>query len=336
MVGGEVVDRHRGGFLEAHRIRHRQHLLRGHAHHIRVSSEMRQGQHSLACRVALGTRTERVDHPGHLIADDARRLGGIGIQPLRGHHLRKVQASRADTNADLARAGLRIGRFPHLQGLGPGMPGDPDRSHRHILRRRQPTGAPVLPGADPIYLLKLPGMRLRAPGELAKAKLKTWRISRAAGSLRGCCCDRADPRPSGWRREYGWRVTGSPAGRAAVLVPGARYSTDGPLLMYPGLAVERRGGYTPGRAWAVPEFASDDHERAWVIAQVTAAIDATVVAAGVAAPVVIGKSLASLSAPVVADRGLAAIWLTPVLTDEPTVLALRGCRGSVPAGGRHS
>ena len=122
-------------------------------------------------------------------------------------------------------------------------------------------------------------------------------------------------------------MTGSPAGIAAVLAPGARYSTDGPLLMYPGLAVERRGGYTHRLSWAVPEFASDDHERAWVIAQVTAAIDATVAAAGVAAPVVIGKSLASLSAPVVADRGLAAIWLTPVLTDEPTVLALRAAEG---------
>jgi hypothetical protein len=64
-----------------------------------------------------------------------------------------------------------------------------------------------------------------------------------------------------------------------------------------------------------------------VVAQVTAAIDATVAAAGLAAPVVTGKSLASLSAPVVADRGLPAIWLTPVLTDEPTVSALRAARG---------
>jgi hypothetical protein len=97
--------------------------------------------------------------------------------------------------------------------------------------------------------------------------------------------------------------------------------------MYPGLAAQRRGAYTYRLSWAVPEFASDDHERAWVVAQVTAAIDATVAAAGVTAPVVIGKSLASLSAPVVADRGLAAIWLTPVLTDEPTVSALQAAKG---------
>ncbi len=46
-----------------------------------------------------------------------------------------------------------------------------------------------------------------------------------------------------------------------------------------------------------------------------------------AAPVVIGKSLGSLAAPVVADRGLAAVWFTPLLTDEPTVAALRRARG---------
>jgi hypothetical protein len=97
--------------------------------------------------------------------------------------------------------------------------------------------------------------------------------------------------------------------------------------MYLGLAVERRGGYAHRLSWAVSEFADDDHERAWVIAQVTAAIDATVAAVGVAAPVVIGKSLASLAALVVAGRGLAAVWLTPVLIDEPTVSALRAAGG---------
>lgn len=122
-------------------------------------------------------------------------------------------------------------------------------------------------------------------------------------------------------------MTGSPARRAAVLVPGQAYSTDGALLMYPGLAVERRNGYAHRLSWAVPEFADDDHECAWVVGQVTAAIDATAAAARVAAPVVIGKSLASLAAPVIADRGLMAIWLTPILTHEPTVTALRAAQG---------
>lgn len=111
--------------------------------------------------------------------------------------------------------------------------------------------------------------------------------------------------------------------RAAVLAPGGGYSTDGPLLMYAGLAVTRRGGYAHRMVWAptVPERPAE--RRSWVVAQVAAAIDETVDATGVTAPVVIGKSLGSLAAPLAADRGLAAVWFTPLLTDEPTAVALR-------------
>lgn len=112
-----------------------------------------------------------------------------------------------------------------------------------------------------------------------------------------------------------------------MLAPGAQYSTDGPLLMYPGIAVDRRGGYTHRVSWTVPEFTDEDQARTWVTGQVSSAVDETVEASGVAAPVVIGKSLASLAAPVAAKRGLTAIWLTPVLTDEPTVAALRAATG---------
>ncbi len=54
-------------------------MIRGHAHHVRVSPEMRHGQHPLAGRVALDTLAKRVDHPGHLVADHAWRLRGIRI-----------------------------------------------------------------------------------------------------------------------------------------------------------------------------------------------------------------------------------------------------------------
>jgi pimeloyl-ACP methyl ester carboxylesterase len=111
--------------------------------------------------------------------------------------------------------------------------------------------------------------------------------------------------------------------RAAVVVPGLFYSADGPLLMYAGLAVERRGGSVRRISWTVPRFGTDDDERAWVADRVTEAVDAVAAATGVAAPVVIGKSLGSLAAPVAAGRWLPAVWLTPVLTDEPTVAALR-------------
>jgi hypothetical protein len=112
-------------------------------------------------------------------------------------------------------------------------------------------------------------------------------------------------------------------GHAAVVVPGLRYSADAPLLMYAGLAVERRGGSVRRIRWTVPQFGGGDEERAWVAARVGEAVDAVAAATGLAAPLVIGKSLGSLAAPVAADRGLPAVWLTPVLTDAPTVAALR-------------
>jgi hypothetical protein len=118
-------------------------------------------------------------------------------------------------------------------------------------------------------------------------------------------------------------VTGMADGRAAVVVPGLRYSTDAPLLMYAGLAVERRGGLVRRIGWTVPQFGDGDEERAWVAARAGEAVDAVTAATGVVAPVVIGKSLGSLAAPVAADRGLPAVWLTPVLSDAPTVAALR-------------
>ncbi len=108
-----------------------------------------------------------------------------------------------------------------------------------------------------------------------------------------------------------------------MLIPGQRYSADGPLLMFAGLAVERRGGWVHRIDWTVPELPGEVAERAWVAAQASEAVDAVAAAAGQAAPVLIGKSLGSLAAPVAAARNLPAVWLTPLLTDPPTVAALR-------------
>jgi hypothetical protein len=103
-------------------------------------------------------------------------------------------------------------------------------------------------------------------------------------------------------------------------------------------------------SWAVPAVPDDNALRAWVIAQVARALeeaghaahreagppaqgaraveDAAAVASGYAQPrhVLIGKSLGSLAAPVAADLGLPAVWLTPLLKDEPTVRAMRSAQ----------
>jgi hypothetical protein len=115
-------------------------------------------------------------------------------------------------------------------------------------------------------------------------------------------------------------------GRSAVVAPGGGYSADGPLLMYARLAVQRRGGHAHPVTWEFSEGPDFSQQRRRVASQVESAVDEVTAATG-AAPVVIGKSLGSLAAPVAADRGLAAVWFTPLLTDEPTVAALRRATG---------
>jgi pimeloyl-ACP methyl ester carboxylesterase len=116
------------------------------------------------------------------------------------------------------------------------------------------------------------------------------------------------------------------AGRSAVVAPGGGYGPDGPLLMYARLAVERRGGQARPIVWDLARGSDYDRQRLRVASQVESAVDELRAATG-AAPLVIGKSLGSLAAPVAANRGLAAVWFTPLLTDEPTVAALRRATG---------
>ncbi len=115
------------------------------------------------------------------------------------------------------------------------------------------------------------------------------------------------------------------AGRAAVLAPGGS-TADFPLLMYSGLAVRRRGGHVHRIAWNAPVDWPNRHS--FVATRVAAALDEVASAAGVSSPVLIAKSLGTLAAPLAADRGLAAVWFTPLLTEEPTVAGLR--RASAP------
>ena len=79
------------------------------------------------------------------------------------------------------------------------------------------------------------------------------------------------------------------ASRSAILAPGANYGADGPLLMYAGLAVQRRGGCTRPIVWELSGASHFSQLRGRVASQVTSAIDEVMTATG-AEPVVIGKS----------------------------------------------
>jgi pimeloyl-ACP methyl ester carboxylesterase len=122
-------------------------------------------------------------------------------------------------------------------------------------------------------------------------------------------------------------------GRSAILAPGGNNSVDVPVLMFARLAVQRRGGHVLPITWEFAEGRDFASQRQRVVSEVEEALDELTTATG-AAPVLIGKSLGSLAAPLIADRSLPAVWFTPLLTDEPTVAALRRATGpSLLVGG---
>jgi hypothetical protein len=108
---------------------------------------------------------------------------------------------------------------------------------------------------------------------------------------------------------------GDPA-RCAVVLPGVRYFSQAPLLWFAREAAQAGG-------WSVLELSerapADEEPFAWIRDRAERALEA-VDAATVA---VIGKSLGSAAAPLVAERGLAAVWLTPLLVRPEVVAALR-------------
>jgi predicted alpha/beta-hydrolase family hydrolase len=107
-----------------------------------------------------------------------------------------------------------------------------------------------------------------------------------------------------------------PGDRAAVVLPGAWYPTTAPLLWFARAVAEEHGFGVVEERGLLPEgadpfgWARESAERALAKA------------AGAETVVVIGKSLASSTADLVVDRGLPAIWLTPMLRNEHVIRAL--------------
>jgi hypothetical protein len=113
---------------------------------------------------------------------------------------------------------------------------------------------------------------------------------------------------------------GDPA-RCAVVLPGVRYFSQAPLLWFAREAAQARG-------WSVLELSErapgDREPFEWMRERAASALDA---ASSAETVVVIGKSLGSAAAPLVAERGLPAVWLTPLLVRPGVVSALASSRG---------
>jgi hypothetical protein len=110
------------------------------------------------------------------------------------------------------------------------------------------------------------------------------------------------------------RHEGDPS-RCAVLLPGVRYFSQAPLLWFAREAAQARGW----SAVEVDERAPADQEPfAWMREQAQRAVEAT----DAELVVVVGKSLGSAAAPLAVERGLPAVWLTPLLTRPDVAEAL--------------
>jgi pimeloyl-ACP methyl ester carboxylesterase len=104
--------------------------------------------------------------------------------------------------------------------------------------------------------------------------------------------------------------------KAAVVLPGARYTPGYPLLWFAREAVQQHG-WTVLEVW--DEWNGDEDPREWVATRAEAALSR---AAGCA--LMIAKSLSTLATGLAAERSLPAVWLTPLLDRDDVVEGLRG------------
>lgn len=105
----------------------------------------------------------------------------------------------------------------------------------------------------------------------------------------------------------------------AFVIPGRLYTADSPLLMFAGDAAERRGATVHRHSWSgrLPSPVKPEVEP-WMCEQVAALL-----APVTGTPLLIGKSLATNAASLAAERGLPAVWLTPLMINPWVVDALR-------------
>lgn len=111
-----------------------------------------------------------------------------------------------------------------------------------------------------------------------------------------------------------WEPTGESRG-VAIVAPGRAYSPAAPLLDFARRALLQHGFTVQQLWWDSTSRGEDDEPEPWVRRHVAAAHAEE----GADHVLVVGKSLGTRAASCAAERGLDAIWLTPLLVDPALV-----------------
>lgn len=116
------------------------------------------------------------------------------------------------------------------------------------------------------------------------------------------------------------------ASRHAIVIPPMASGPNVPMLLFPALAASRRGARLHRLDWQAPSELHDHPERKnpWVVAKVRPTVVKLATGPRASRPLLIGSSFGTRAAPIAADYGLPAIWITPPLSDDTIVQALRG------------
>jgi pimeloyl-ACP methyl ester carboxylesterase len=95
----------------------------------------------------------------------------------------------------------------------------------------------------------------------------------------------------------------------AIVLPGGQFGPAAGMLMYAAAVADRRSAAVHRLHWAEQQPPFGPASERWVRDQVIPVLDELG-----GRPLLIGKSLGTAAATVAAERGLPAVWLTPILT----------------------
>ncbi|MEP7762650.1 hypothetical protein [Sanguibacter sp. 25GB23B1] len=131
-------------------------------------------------------------------------------------------------------------------------------------------------------------------------------------------------------RTFSWsRGPAKPLGGVAVLLPGAGYTVQAPLLSWSAALLVELGWHVQAVEWTMT-----DEARERPVAFVERAVEAAFADAPVTdRRLVVGKSLGAFALPWAVRHGVPGIWLTPVLTDPVVARALDDADASHLAAG---